>query len=109
MRTNVKTYDGSEYPEDHLRIFHIAAEVKRWGMPTWFQMFNSTLMGAARLWFGELLPKSVDIFEDLRRKMFLSAYLLQQNKYTKDHVELHHVKQREGEYTEALIECFKVE
>ncbi|GJT33944.1 reverse transcriptase domain-containing protein [Tanacetum coccineum] len=64
-------------------------------MPTWCHMFNSTLMGSARLWFDELPSESIDSFVELR-KAFL-AYFLQQKKYIKGPVELHHIKQREGE------------
>nr|GEV02672.1 reverse transcriptase domain-containing protein [Tanacetum cinerariifolium] len=32
-----------EDPEDHLKIFQAAAKTKRWAMPTWCLMFNSTL------------------------------------------------------------------
>ncbi|GJZ66729.1 reverse transcriptase domain-containing protein [Tanacetum coccineum] len=60
MPNNVKTYDGTGDPEDHLKIFQAAARVKRWAMPTWCHMFNSTLIGAARVWFDELPPESID-------------------------------------------------
>ena len=93
MSSNVKTYDGTSDPEDHLKNFCTAAKVERWAMPTWCHMFNSTLMGHTRVWFDELPAESIDNFEDLR-KSFLS-YFLQQKKYVKDPVELHHIKQRE--------------
>ncbi|GJX51687.1 hypothetical protein Tco_0278532 [Tanacetum coccineum] len=48
MPNNVKTYDGTGDPEDHVKIFQAAAQVERWAMPTWCHMFNSTLIGAAR-------------------------------------------------------------
>nr|GEU32503.1 reverse transcriptase domain-containing protein [Tanacetum cinerariifolium] len=48
MPSHIKTYDGSEDPEDHLKIFQAAAKTKRWAMPTWCHMFNSTLTGNAR-------------------------------------------------------------
>nr|GEW77218.1 hypothetical protein [Tanacetum cinerariifolium] len=49
MPNNVKTYDGTGDPEDHVKIFQAAAYVERWLMPTWCHMFNSTLIGAARV------------------------------------------------------------
>lgn len=107
MPTHVKTYDGTGDPEDHLKIFCTAAKVERWAMPVWCHMFNSTLMGYARMWFDELPPESVDSFEDIRRS-FLS-YFLQQKKYAKDPVEIHHIKQREWESTVAFMERFKAE
>nr|GEY17196.1 reverse transcriptase domain-containing protein [Tanacetum cinerariifolium] len=48
MPSHVKTYDESEDPADHLKIFQAAAKVERWSMPTWCHMFNSTLTGSAR-------------------------------------------------------------
>nr|GFA13543.1 cytochrome P450 [Tanacetum cinerariifolium] len=54
MPNNVKTYDGTGDPEDHVKKFQAAAHVERWAMPTWCHMFNSTLIGAARVWFDEL-------------------------------------------------------
>ncbi|GJT27506.1 hypothetical protein Tco_0907781 [Tanacetum coccineum] len=80
MPSHVKTYDGSEDPEDHLKIFQAAAMVERWAMPTWCHMFNSILTGYAR-----------------------------QKKCIKDPVEIHHIKQREGESTEDFMRRFKTE
>ncbi|GJR44693.1 hypothetical protein Tco_1312796 [Tanacetum coccineum] len=48
MPNKVKTYDRSDDPEDHLKIFQAVAKVERWAMPTWCHMFNSTLTGSAR-------------------------------------------------------------
>ncbi|GJV34813.1 hypothetical protein Tco_1407290, partial [Tanacetum coccineum] len=57
MPSHVKTYNGSEDPEDHLKIFQAAAKTERWAMPTWCHMFNSTLTGNARVWFDDLPPE----------------------------------------------------
>nr|GFA35884.1 hypothetical protein [Tanacetum cinerariifolium] len=79
MPNNIKTYDGTGDPEDHVKIFQAAAQVERWAMPTWCHMFNSTLIEAAR------------------------------KKYVKDPVEIHNIKQREGETLEDFMERFKIE
>ncbi|GKC73791.1 hypothetical protein Tco_1119674 [Tanacetum coccineum] len=76
---NVKTYDGTGDPEDHLKIFQAAAQVERWAMPTWCHMFNSTLIGAAR------------------------------KKYVKDPVEIHNIKQKDEETIEEFMKRFKIE
>ncbi|GKA45048.1 reverse transcriptase domain-containing protein [Tanacetum coccineum] len=107
MPSHVKTYDGSEDPKDHLKIFQAAAKVERWAMPTWCHMFNSTLTGNARVWFDDLLPESIDSYDDLK-EAFLANYL-QQKKCIKDPVEIHHIKQREGEFTEDFLRRFKTE
>nr|GEV92558.1 reverse transcriptase domain-containing protein [Tanacetum cinerariifolium] len=48
MPVHIKTYDGSEDPENRLKIFHSAAKTKRWAMLTWCHMFNFTLTENAR-------------------------------------------------------------
>ncbi|GJS10820.1 reverse transcriptase domain-containing protein [Tanacetum coccineum] len=76
-------------------------------MPTWCHMFNSTLTGNARVWFDKLPKESVDSYEDLRTA-FRENYL-QQTKHIKDPVEIHHIKQRDGESTEDFMERYKAE
>ncbi|GJX98594.1 reverse transcriptase domain-containing protein [Tanacetum coccineum] len=102
MPSHVKTYNGSEDPEDHLKIFQAAAKTERWAMPTWCHMFNSTLTGNARVWFDDLPPESIDSYNDLR-EAFLKNYL-QQKKCIKDPIVLHNIKQRDGESTEDFIQ-----
>ncbi|GKA04615.1 reverse transcriptase domain-containing protein [Tanacetum coccineum] len=97
MPSHVKTYDGSGDPEDHLKLFQSVAKTERWAMPTWCHMFNSTLTGNARVWF--------DSYEDLR-EAFHENYL-QQKKHIKDSVEIHHIKQRDGESMEEFVERYK--
>ncbi|GJV58276.1 reverse transcriptase domain-containing protein [Tanacetum coccineum] len=107
MPNNVKTYDGTWDPEDHVKSFQAAAQVERWAMPTWCHMFNSTLIGAARVWFDELPPESIDGYKDLKAAFL--AYFMQQKKYIKDPVEIHNIKQRDGETIEEFMKRFKVE
>nr|GEY02648.1 reverse transcriptase domain-containing protein [Tanacetum cinerariifolium]GEY08029.1 reverse transcriptase domain-containing protein [Tanacetum cinerariifolium] len=107
MPTNVKTYDGTGDPEDHVKKIQAAAQVERWAMPTWCHMFNSTLIGAARVWFDEFPPENIDSYKDL--KVAFLAYFMQQKKYVNDPVEIHNIKQKDEETIEDFIECFKVE
>ncbi|GKC49911.1 reverse transcriptase domain-containing protein [Tanacetum coccineum] len=107
MPTNVKTYDGTGDPEDHLKFFQTAAKIERWVMPTWCHMFNSTLIGSAKVWFNKLPLESINSYEILP-KAFLENFS-QQKKYIKDPIEIHHIKQREGGSTETFMERFKVE
>ncbi|GJV79329.1 reverse transcriptase domain-containing protein [Tanacetum coccineum] len=107
MPNNVKTYDGTRDPEDHLKIFQAATQVERWAMPTWCHMFNSTLIGAARVWFDELPPESIDGYKGLKAAFL--TYFMQQKKYVKDPVEIHNIKQRDGETIEDFMDRFKVE
>ncbi|GJT48719.1 reverse transcriptase domain-containing protein [Tanacetum coccineum] len=105
MPNNVKTYDGSDDPDNHLKIFKASAKVERWAIPTWCHMFNSKLTVSARVWFDDLPSESVDIYDDLK-KAFLANFL-QQKKCIKDPVEIHHIKQREGESIKDFVQRFK--
>ncbi|GKD23603.1 reverse transcriptase domain-containing protein [Tanacetum coccineum] len=107
MPSHVKTYDGSGDPEDHIKLFQSAAKTERWAMPTWCHMFNSTLTGNARVWFEKLPKESIDSYEDLNAS-FRENYH-QQTKHIKDPVEIHHIKQRDGESTEDFMERYKEE
>ncbi|GJZ46833.1 hypothetical protein Tco_0600665 [Tanacetum coccineum] len=65
-------------PEDHVKNFQAAAQVERWAMPTWCHMFNSTLIGPARVWFDELPLESIDGYKDLKASFLV--YFMQQKK-----------------------------
>ncbi|GJR77792.1 reverse transcriptase domain-containing protein [Tanacetum coccineum] len=99
--------DLSKDPKDHLKIFQAAAKTELWAMPTWCHMFNSTLTGNARVWFDDLPTESIDIYDDLK-KAFLENYL-QQKTCIKDLIELHNIKQRDGESTEDFVRRYKLE
>ncbi|GJW63982.1 reverse transcriptase domain-containing protein [Tanacetum coccineum] len=107
MPANVKTYDGTGDPDDHLKIFESAATIENWPQPVWCHMFNSTLVGNARNWFSKLPRRSIDGFEELRRAFRLN--FTQRKKCAKNPVELARVKQRQGESTSVYIERYKDE
>ncbi|GJT17120.1 reverse transcriptase domain-containing protein [Tanacetum coccineum] len=106
MPSHIKTYDGSEDPEDHLKIFQAAAKTERWVMPTWCHMFNFILIGNTRVWFDDLPTELIDSYDDLK-KAFSENYL-QQKKYIKDPIELHNIKQRDGESTKDFVRIYKL-
>nr|GEW61950.1 reverse transcriptase domain-containing protein [Tanacetum cinerariifolium] len=104
---HIKTYDGSEDPEDHIKIFQAATKTEQWAMPTWCHMFNSTLTGIARVWLDDLPTESIDKYDDLK-KAFLENYF-QQKKCIKDPIKLHNIKQRDGESTKDFVRMYKLE
>nr|GEX50160.1 reverse transcriptase domain-containing protein [Tanacetum cinerariifolium] len=59
------------------------------------------------VWFDELPPESIDSYKDLKAAFL--AYFMQQKKYVKDPVEIHNIKQKDGETIEDFMERFKVE
>nr|GEV50888.1 reverse transcriptase domain-containing protein [Tanacetum cinerariifolium] len=107
MPSHIKTYDGSEDPEDHLKIFQAVAKTERWAMPTWCHMFNSTLTGNARVRFDDLPAESIDRYDDVKKE-FQENYL-QQKKCIKDSLEIHNIKQRGGESTKDFVKRYKLE
>nr|GEY58112.1 reverse transcriptase domain-containing protein [Tanacetum cinerariifolium] len=105
MPNNIKTYDGTGDPEDHIKILHAAAQVERWAIPTWCHMFNSTLIEAARVWFNELPSESINSYKDLKAAFL--TYFMQQKMYVKDPVEIHNIKQKDEETIQNFMERFK--
>ncbi|GJQ94559.1 reverse transcriptase domain-containing protein [Tanacetum coccineum] len=87
--------------EDDLSHPWSAAKTERWAMPTWCHMFNSTLTGNARVWFDDLPKEKTNSYDELK-KSFLENYL-QQKKCIKDPVEIHNIRQRDGESTEEFV------
>nr|GEV66956.1 reverse transcriptase domain-containing protein [Tanacetum cinerariifolium] len=60
-----------------------------------------------KVWFDDLSKESIDSYVDLR-KTFLEIYL-QQKKCIKDPIEIHNIKQRDGESTEEFVRRYKLE
>nr|GEU95958.1 reverse transcriptase domain-containing protein [Tanacetum cinerariifolium] len=79
MPKYIKTYDRSEDPEDHIKIFQAVTKTERWAMLTWCHMFNSTLT------------------RNVRKKCI------------KDPIEFHNIKQRDEESTEDFVRRYKLE
>nr|GEZ78096.1 reverse transcriptase domain-containing protein [Tanacetum cinerariifolium] len=110
VRDRLRNNNGNVFgrrPEDHVKKFQFAAQVERWAMPTWCHMFNSTLIGTARVWFYELPPESIDGYTNLKAAFL--GYFMQQKKYVKDPMEIHKIKQKDGETIEEFIDRFKIE
>ncbi|GJV78683.1 reverse transcriptase domain-containing protein [Tanacetum coccineum] len=61
----------------------------------------------SRVWFNDLSHESIDSYDDLK-KVFLKNYL-QQKKYIKDPIELHNIKQQDGESMEDFVRRYKLE
>nr|GEX85466.1 reverse transcriptase domain-containing protein [Tanacetum cinerariifolium] len=60
-----------------------------------------------RVWFDELPPENIDSYKDLKAAFL--AYFMQQKKYVKDPVEIHNIKQKDGETIKDFMKRFKVE
>ncbi|KAI3783465.1 hypothetical protein L1987_42548 [Smallanthus sonchifolius] len=104
---DIKTYDGTNDPEDHLQVFSGAAGVERWTNAECCHMFMQTLIGSARLWFTSLPERSIDSFDDLSQRFL--ANFTQLKMYTKDAAVLYQIKQKEDEGLRSFIERYKKE
>ncbi|GJY85303.1 reverse transcriptase domain-containing protein [Tanacetum coccineum] len=72
-----------------------------------YRSYNRDRSRAARVWFDELPPESIDGYKDLKAAFL--AYFMQQKKYVKDPIEIHNIKQRDGENIKDFMERSKVE
>ncbi|GJV17297.1 reverse transcriptase domain-containing protein [Tanacetum coccineum] len=63
--------------------------------------------GAARNWFDDLNPKSVDSFKELSQKFF--EEFSQQKRYAKDPTEIRGIKRRQNKGLQAFIDQFESE
>nr|GEX36856.1 hypothetical protein [Tanacetum cinerariifolium] len=65
MPTNLKIYDGSTDPDDHITRFVEVANQGEWEMPVWCRMFQHTLDEPARGWFDRLPNGCIDSWTSL--------------------------------------------
>ncbi|GJY88246.1 reverse transcriptase domain-containing protein [Tanacetum coccineum] len=93
--TNLKTYDGMSDPDDHLTLIMGTMEVHKLPKPAWCRFFHITLSGAARFWYDNLLPGSINSFRELRDKF--QANFLQQRRFQKMQAEILRIRQRSDE------------
>nr|GEY91264.1 reverse transcriptase domain-containing protein [Tanacetum cinerariifolium] len=73
MLNNIKLYDGTTDPKDHLSRFADAANSGEWPMPVWCRMFQQTLDGSARGWFEHLTHDSINEWAELREAFAASS------------------------------------
>ncbi|GJW08253.1 hypothetical protein Tco_1570676 [Tanacetum coccineum] len=86
MPTNLKIYDGSTYPDDHITRYVRAANQGEWETLVWCRMFQQTLDGPARGWFNRLPNGCIEIWTDLC-EMYAERFALRR-KCSKDPMEV---------------------
>ncbi|GJV72758.1 reverse transcriptase domain-containing protein [Tanacetum coccineum] len=107
MPTNIKLYDGTTDPEDHLGRFASAANSGEWPMPVWCRMFQQTLDGPARGWFERLPANSIDEWADMR-EAFATRYSVRRACFKEPH-EITKIVRRANESLTAFKERWTVE
>nr|GEW29953.1 reverse transcriptase domain-containing protein [Tanacetum cinerariifolium] len=84
MPTNIKLYDGTTDPKDHLSRFASAANSGEWPMPVWCRMFQQTLDGSARGWFERLPHDNNNEWAELR-EAFVARYSVRRACFKEPH------------------------
>ncbi|XP_022014684.1 uncharacterized protein LOC110914181 [Helianthus annuus] len=105
MPSHIRTYDGTEDPENHLQIFTGTARIEKWSNVECCLMFMQTLVGSAQIWFNDLPDRSIRTFNDLS-KGFLANFS-QQMRYVKDTTMIFQIKQMDYETLRDFIERYK--
>ncbi|GJT38691.1 reverse transcriptase domain-containing protein [Tanacetum coccineum] len=101
MPSHISSYDGKGDPNNFLHLFEGAIRMQKWLMPVACHMFTYTLKDSARIWWNSQKAGSILDYEDLKAKF--RSHFSQQKKFTKTHLAVHNIKQREGESTRAFI------
>ncbi|GKB79959.1 reverse transcriptase domain-containing protein [Tanacetum coccineum] len=95
MPTNLRVYDGSTDPDDHISRFVGAANQGEWEMPVWCRMFQQTLDGPARGWFDRMPNGSINSWSDLRER-FVERFALRR-RCSKDPTEVSKIVRKANE------------
>ncbi|GJT62132.1 reverse transcriptase domain-containing protein [Tanacetum coccineum] len=101
MPSHIASYDGKGDPDNLLHLFEGAIRMQKWLMPVACHMFTYTLKDSARIWWNSQKTGSILNYEDLKAKS--RSHFSQQKKFTKTHLAVHNIKQREGKSTQAFI------
>nr|GEW01915.1 hypothetical protein [Tanacetum cinerariifolium] len=101
MPSHIGSYDGKEDPDDFLNLFEGAIQMKKWLMLVACHMFTYTLKDSAKIWWNTQKAGSILDYEDLKEKF--QSHFSQQKKFTKTHLAVHNIKQREDESTRSFI------
>ncbi|GJT77647.1 reverse transcriptase domain-containing protein [Tanacetum coccineum] len=101
LPSHVGSYDGKGDPDNFMHLFEGAIRMQKWAMPVACHMFTYTLKDFARIWWNGQKTGSILNYEDLNAKF--RSHFSQQKKFTKTHLAVHNIKQKEGESTRAFV------
>ncbi|GJT75922.1 reverse transcriptase domain-containing protein [Tanacetum coccineum] len=101
MPSHVGSYDGKRDPDNFLHLFEGAIRMQKWAMPEACHMFTYTLKDSTQIWWNGQKTGSILNYEDLKAKF--RSHFSQQKKFTKTHLIVHNIKQKEGESARAFV------
>ncbi|PWA97154.1 polynucleotidyl transferase, ribonuclease H-like superfamily protein [Artemisia annua] len=64
---DLKTYDGTTDPDDHLHLFECIMRIHSLPEPAWCKLFRFTLIGDAARWFETLPHDSISTYSQLAK------------------------------------------
>ncbi|GJY83274.1 putative ribonuclease H-like domain-containing protein [Tanacetum coccineum] len=100
MPSHIGSYDGKGDLGNLLHLFERAIRMRKWLMPVACHMYTYTLKDSARIWWNIQKSGSILNYEDLKAKF--QSHFSQQKKFTKTHLAVHNIKQRECESTRSF-------
>ncbi|GJT29432.1 reverse transcriptase domain-containing protein [Tanacetum coccineum] len=98
------SYDGKGDPDNYLLLFQGAIRMQKWAMPVVCHMFTYTFKDSTQIWWNCEKAGSILNYEDLKAKF--QSLFSQQKKFTKTHLAVHNINQREGESTRAFVTMY---
>ncbi|GJS91676.1 reverse transcriptase domain-containing protein [Tanacetum coccineum] len=103
MPSYVGSFDGKGDPDNFLHLFEGAICMQKWLMHVAYHMFTYTLKDST-LWSNSQKGGSILNYEDLKAKF--RSHFSQQKRFTKTHLAVYSIKQREGESVRAFATRF---
>lgn len=101
MTAHIGTYDGKGDPDNLLHLFEGAIRMQKWVMPVACHMLTYTLRDSARIWWNEQKAGSIVNLNDL--KADFRSHFSPQKKFTRTHLTVHNIKQKENESTRTFV------
>ncbi|GJX37771.1 reverse transcriptase domain-containing protein [Tanacetum coccineum] len=107
MPSHIGSYDGKGDPDNFLHLFEWAIHMQKWLMLIACHMFTYILKDSACIWWNSQKTCSILNYEDLKAKF--RSHFSQQKKFTKTHLAIHNIKQRESESTRAFVTRYTID
>ncbi|GKD50796.1 hypothetical protein Tco_1279772 [Tanacetum coccineum] len=101
MPSHVGSYDAKGDPNNYLHLFEGAIYMHKWTMLVACHIFTYTLKDSARIWRNRQEESSIVNYENLKGKFW--SHFSQEKKFTKTHLAVHNIKQKDGESTRAFV------
>ena len=105
--SQIDSYDGVKDPLDHLETFKTSMHLQGVADEIMCRAFPTTLKGAARIWFNQLMPNSISTFKELSAQF--TVHIIGGHRYKKSTDCLMSIKQREDETLRSYISRFNKE